>query len=278
MMKLSLIKEVFETVNSDWECELAKSLILNWDHTKNWIKMWRASANFICFFKNLERQYVTRFNRNFERTFQELSAEIDLLNFLDSKNVRIAKPVLSRNNRYIEESDTSYGTFYSIVLERISGEQKEFESLELDEFYEWGKSLGTLHKVIKEKSKSVRIQRKTHSELLEGLLGEVPLRDEVEEIEVRRIKEWLNSLPINEINYGLIHYDFELDNLIWNSDGITIIDFDDCIYSWFIADIAYALRDLFQHDLKINFEDVRVAKFLAGYKIRLFREVCGIEL
>lgn len=32
MMKLSLMKDVFETVNSDWDCELAKDLIKKWNH------------------------------------------------------------------------------------------------------------------------------------------------------------------------------------------------------------------------------------------------------
>jgi len=106
-MKLSLMKDVFKTVNEDWDCELAGNLIKNWNHDKDWIKMWRASANFICFFRNQEKNYVVRFNRDSEKSINDLKAEIDLLNYFSLKNIKIAKPIISNNHKFIEESKSS---------------------------------------------------------------------------------------------------------------------------------------------------------------------------
>jgi Ser/Thr protein kinase RdoA (MazF antagonist) len=65
-------------------------------------------------------------------------------------------------------------------------------------------------------------------------------------------------------NYGLIHYDFECDNLILKDDVFHIIDFDDSIYSFYVADIAYALRDIFDHG---NILDQNIFdRFVCGYK------------
>ena len=47
-----------------------------------------------------------------------------------------------------------------------------------------------------------------------------------------------------------IHFDFELDNIVWNTDKTGIIDFDDSAFYWFVADIAFALRDLYDDSVK----------------------------
>ncbi|NQT60615.1 MAG: phosphotransferase [Bacteroidetes bacterium] len=267
MMKLSLMKDVVEkSVNSNWDCELAKDLIKPWNHDEKWVKYWRASANFVCFFKYRDIQYVARFNTSNERTIQELDAEINLLNYLDSKNVNIAKPVISNNNRYVEEQKTPYGKFYTVVFDYVSGKHLEIEDFNLEGFYKWGKSLGQMHQVMKEVPESFQIRRKTHNELFENLITKYLPNDDIEALEIERIKRWLSSLTMNKDNYGIIHYDFELDNLIWNDDGIFVIDFDDAIYSWFAADIAYALRDLFSEGEKINLHDEKFLKFIQGYR------------
>ncbi len=42
-------------------------------------------------------------------------------------------------------------------------------------------------------------------------------------------------------NFGLIHADLRLTNLLINGDKVQVIDFDDCGFSWFIYDLASAL-------------------------------------
>ena len=41
--------------------------------------------------------------------------------------------------------------------------------------------------------------------------------------------------------FGLIHSDLRLANLMVGSDGLTVIDFDDCGFGWWIYDLAAAL-------------------------------------
>src|SRR2546430_7254258 len=63
--------------------------------------------------------------------------------------------------------------------------------------------------------------------------------------EFDHLTSFLSALTVTETNSGLIHGDFELDNLFWQDDTIALLDFDDCSYSWYVADVAFALRDLF---------------------------------
>jgi Ser/Thr protein kinase RdoA (MazF antagonist) len=80
------------------------------------------------------------------------------------------------------------------------------------------------------------------------------------------IKDRLNQLPADKAVYGMVHYDFESDNILWDKGKPGIIDFDDSSYYWYVADFAIALRELFNNRIEqINFNDRRFQAFLGGY-------------
>jgi len=174
--------------------------------------------------------------------------------------------ILTPTGEFFWTSTASFGTFYTVVFERIYGKQKELDNLELNGFLKWGKSLGQLHKVIKEIPSTLEIKRKTHEQLFENLIIQYPPKDEIETKEIESIRAWMKTLTKNDNDYGIIHYDFELDNIIWSNNGLYIIDFDDAIYSWFVADIAYALSDLFDEGEKVNINDKKFLQFIKGYR------------
>ncbi|MFD1676244.1 phosphotransferase enzyme family protein [Alicyclobacillus fodiniaquatilis] len=64
--------------------------------------------------------------------------------------------------------------------------------------------------------------------------------------------------------FGLIHFDFELDNLCWQEDGVGILDFDDCAYDWYAADIVFALEALLEKDDDVNHPLFQ--SFVEGYR------------
>lgn len=266
MMKLSLMRDVFETVNSDWDCELASELVKNWNHNTDWVKMGRASANFVCYIKNNEDYYVIRFNHDSERSHEKYKSEIDLLLYLESKNISVSKPVLSNSNKYVEQEQTKYGKFYSTVFECINGDQNEIENLKNKDFATWGESLGKLHKSFKELPEGCIIKRDSHEKMFEDIIKKHPPKDDIELKEVEHLRQFFKTLQKSESNFGLIHYDFELDNVIWNDEGLHIIDFDDSIYSWFVADIAYALRDIFDDGKEFKPNDERYLLFIKSYR------------
>jgi Ser/Thr protein kinase RdoA (MazF antagonist) len=58
----------------------------------------------------------------------------------------------------------------------------------------------------------------------------------------RALCDHLNTLPKDKHSYGLIHQDAHENNFFMDQAGaITLFDFDDCAYSWYINDIAIVL-------------------------------------
>ena len=78
----------------------------------------------------------------------------------------------------------------------------------------------------------------------------------------RIIKRRLERYGTNENNFGLIHADLRLANLLIEGDQIKVIDFDDCGFGWHLHDLASALS--FIEDKPIVPKLVNA--WLAGYK------------
>jgi Ser/Thr protein kinase RdoA (MazF antagonist) len=75
---------------------------------------------------------------------------------------------------------------------------------------------------------------------------------------------WLDTLPAQD--YGLIHGDFELDNLVWDGERVQVLDFDAAVYTWYAVDIATTLQDVwFGADIAGADREQRLDWFFRGY-------------
>lgn len=263
MMKLSLMQEVVATVNAQWESDLADVLLQPWVHDVGRAKYWRASANFIFYFKRSGQDCVLRFNHASERTAEAIQAEVDYVNALAVRGVRVAKPILSMAGNAVESVETAHGLFHVVVFEALPGKQFELDELTPAQIFAWGEALGELHRAT---SGYAITGRPTWAEHLAWVAETLPADELAARRELERVQLALRQLPLDERNFGLIHFDFELDNLVWEGDQPSIIDFDDSAAYWFVADIAFALRDLFDDAAdKVDPQHESYQHFVRGY-------------
>jgi len=93
------------------------------------------------------------------------------------------------------------------------------------------------------------------------------------------MKEWesvdktLEALPIRRDIYGVVHYDFEPDNVMFceETGAFGVIDFDDAIQCWYALDIVRAL-DALEDVSSEDDQEERERAFLQGY-----REKCTLS-
>lgn len=76
------------------------------------------------------------------------------------------------------------------------------------------------------------------------------------------------SLPRDRQRYGLLHGDPELDNVVWTGDGGVFVDLDDVRRGWYVADVAFALRDWAPPAGSPDLTLPVPAAFLEGYRSR----------
>lgn len=72
----------------------------------------------------------------------------------------------------------------------------------------------------------------------------------------------IDALPRDSNNYGLIHGDLRLANLLADGDTISLIDFDDSGFGWFLFELPAAISFI-EHHLEI---ETLQKNWIAGYK------------
>mgnify|MGYP000897098384 CR=1 FL=1 len=154
------------------------------------------------------------------------------------------------------------------------GKQLELEELTPDQFVRWGKALGEFHQAA---THYTQPGRPTWQDHLAFIAETLPAEETAARQTLAWLQQQLGELSINAQNFGLIHFDFELDNLIWDGEQAGLIDFDDSAWYWFAADFAFALGDLFGDSAAgVDWQNESFRHFVEGY--RLARPIDQAEL
>jgi len=262
-MKLSTMLKVDSTVDTQWQSRIAERILEHWEHDPGSAQFFRSSTNFVYVFRKGGERSFLRFAESAERSGAEISAEMALLCWVASKGMTVATPIASKNGRCVETVEADLGTFHAVVFAELQGSQVDIEELSTAQFEVWGATLGKLHAMLhlyQDPRLSARSTWRDHLNMAQIYLPKDELRIQAE---FDHITSWLSLLPVTATNYGLIHGDFELDNLFWQDETIAMLDFDDCSYSWYVADVAFALRDLFQTGVDLS--NPSFCAFIRGY-------------
>jgi Ser/Thr protein kinase RdoA (MazF antagonist) len=263
MMKLSMMLKVDSTVDKEWQSRIAERILEHWEHDQGSAQFFRSSTNFVYVFRKGGEYYFLRFADSTERTGAAVEAEMALLSFLASKGTRVSTPIASKNGRCMETVEADLGTFHAVVFAQLQGREVEIEELNTAQFAVWGATLGKLHAMMhlyQDPGLSARGAWRDHLALARNYL---PKDEPRVQAECDHLASFLAALPVTTTNYGLIHGDFELDNLRWQDETLAMFDFDDCSYYWYVADIAFALRDLFETGVDLSHPSFRA--FIRGY-------------
>ena len=265
---------------------LARRIAARWEHDPGTLCFVRSSANSVYRFESDGQGRFLRFAADCERSRQQIEAEVEFLRWLLARGLDVAAPVPSAAGHLVETVEAGAGSFHAVVFEALAGRQLEITDLDGRDFRAWGAALGRLHATTSQCPESLLQRRPSWHDDLEGARSFVPAHEEAVHGEFNDLVRAIQGLPSGRAHCGLIHGDFELDNLRWPEDvgggghnvevgrGAPVapgaagtpamLDFDDCAMHWYAADVAFALREVF--DTGAGLEDARVGAFVGGYR------------
>jgi Ser/Thr protein kinase RdoA (MazF antagonist) len=222
-----------------------------WNISEN-ILFIRHVANYI-YFAPKAKLYI-RITDSKHRTQEQVDSELHWMNYLKAKGVHFAHPVKSMNSHLTENIHYGKNSFTLSVFNEAVGEKLlEKNQFTEDIFFQWGKTLGSLHKYTKEYTPHQDVQRRkewNNDEYHLNIHKHFNFRDGKIYDESIRIEELFNNLSKDKGSYGLIHADFHTGNFhVDNNQRITLFDFDDCGYHWFAYDIATIFWSIEEHNL-----------------------------
>jgi Ser/Thr protein kinase RdoA (MazF antagonist) len=203
--------------------------------------------NIIYKFKISDRYYILRFSHSSLRTNDDILSEIDWINYLVDNHIPAAKPRKSIDESFTKviEVDDSY--FVASVFEYAKG---DFIDTSGHTYWspnflkKWGSIVGRLHALGKKYAPDSHTKRRhewSSIELIERAKKCVPKHHSAVINKIEDICEQMNELSKTKDTYGLIHYDLNPTNFFYNEGEITIFDFDDCCYNYFLHDVSGAI-------------------------------------
>ncbi|WP_026476261.1 phosphotransferase enzyme family protein [Alkaliphilus transvaalensis] len=191
-------------------------------------------------------RYILRLVHSSHREENMILGELDWLRFLSEQGIKVAKPNPSINGNLVEIISVEKGYFLVSLFDKAPGKIVDpTNKLEWNGylFEKWGRTIAEIHRATKEyQVPNDRIKRPAWDE--DDLLDlEKYIGNEEEKIIniAKQLVDYLNSLPRDKDSYGLIHTDIHFGNFFVDGGEITVFDFDDCSYQWYISDIAIAL-------------------------------------
>ena len=263
MMTLSTMWNGDRRFDERGELPVAAMVLARWAHDPGSLAIVRYSSNFVFTFTDAGHRSFLRVADARERSRPFIGAEVDLLVWLAAMGSALATPLPSLAGHLAETVEIGHDTFHGVVFPGLAGDQRDISDLDLAGFSTWGAALGRLHTTMRGYAGSTIAARGSWRETMALIRAQLPPGESAIHRETDELGAALLALPVNPDTYGLIHGDFELDNLIWRQRTIGMLDFDDCTHHWYAADIAFALRDLF--DVGAGIDDARVQSFMVGY-------------
>ena len=203
---------------------------------------------FVCS-KNDEKKFVLRISSTGDRTEKDYLAETEFVHYLAKGGAPVADVIPSVNGKLVEVVDDEGASVFVSLFEYAKGMllcdngYRYREGAPLEEyFYNTGKTLGRIHELSKHFEPTTGYRRpdyfnKYNMEYINRLIP-----DEYFDLKnaIATRLEKFHSLPTDIQSYGLIHFDFSDGNyhIDMSNGNITVFDFDNCMYCWYMFDLA----------------------------------------
>ena len=246
---------------------LAQMLLGNWEAEPSSFERYRISSNAIYLYDWRGETRFLRFAPVSEKPIDRVTAELEFTGYLRSAGYGAVVPIAATSGDYVVTQSTPWGEYVATAFHKAPGIQLSRTDLDDRIVASYGRALAELHRL----SSTYRPEgapRWTEADVLNWIrsaLADLPGTSAALE-EADRIAAHLAGLPRDAESYGLVHYDFECDNVFFDAetDRCFAIDFDDAMYHWFAMDICQAVESL-ADEASPELAAAREAVFLDGY-------------
>ena len=238
-----------------------------------------AWQNFIYEYQKDGEAYILRFTPSSHRSERDVQAELNWILDLASHGMSVSVPIVSAEGKWTEvipANESFYFTAVSFV--KAKGERIGYpECLNDTKLYEqMGRITGKMHARSRRFHPESEIRRHNWQDnyYLRTMSDYVPLEQHQVHVQsAALIKEITETLPVSEASFGLIHGDISMGNFLVHGENLTLFDFDEAQYSWYVEDIAIPLYYMVyvygddSYEQRISQARLFMNHFLKGYSL-----------
>lgn len=263
------------STDEDWE--LANEALKNYDTPPSAkVELLNVSENktYKISFDN-EPKFVIRLHREGYHSRAEIQSELTWIQSINgSTTVSVPLPILNRKDELITtiQTPSSNHRRFAVAFNFVEGVELE-EDDSADHFETLGSIAAQLHNQVIAWEPPRGFRR--FSWRLKDAFGTNPRwgawSKGVDKEKYPYLKEAVDNVSrdlhrygVSSKVFGLVHADMRLSNVIWVKESYspTLIDFDDCGYSWYLYDLATAIS-FFEHK---DIVPELIGRWIVGYE------------
>ncbi|REK77882.1 aminoglycoside phosphotransferase [Paenibacillus paeoniae] len=182
-----------------------------------------------------------------DRSREDFLAEVEYVRYLFQHRGSVSNVISSRKGNLVEEITYNHHTFFVCLFEKARGKllvENHYQYREgaplTEYFYNCGKELGKLHQL----SKGYEPVRPRYSfyDKFNAVYIAKWIPDSLSQLKDKLVEllTILDGLDRNKETFGMIHFDYGDGNYSIDFDNgqITVYDFDDSCFGWYIYDLA----------------------------------------
>ncbi len=210
-------------------------------------------ANLVYEFEHEGQPRILRVSFRQDRTVEQIRAELHFVNYLAENGVRVSTPVPSQRGELLETVWVEGIPLHMVCFIKGRGKRvpdngyRYREDAPIEEYFQnWGRVLGQMHALTKRyQPVSKQVKRPGWFEIhkLDPVIeARVADRLPIVRSQIESLMGEIRALPREKDSYGLIHGDFNDGNFTvdYTNGDMTVFDFDDSCYFWFIYELASA--------------------------------------
>ncbi|MGG4147355.1 phosphotransferase, partial [Paenibacillus algorifonticola] len=230
--------------------DLAEMLLQNWSYDADSLELfqyYRISSNAVYPFRFEGNTRLLRFAPQSEKNKANTLAELAFIAYLKENGFNVLEAVAAKQGSELVEAVTPWGNYAASVFKRVPGQSFDQVDFNAAALFAYGKTLGELHRLSSTYTPEKQ-RRWTYEEVLDWIEEELSAFPEETAAlyEAKQLRNYFQTWPVSDTHFGLIHYDFECDNVFYDKETgfCHVIDFDDAMYHWYAMDIYVALESL----------------------------------
>ena len=193
----------------------------------------------------LDRFIVLRLVDQKRRCKKQIESELDFQIYLSSNGANVVRPLFTVSGESCIPLEMNNCNYWISAFEyaegknwydRTDGSEKVLQII--------GQELGKIHRLSKEYRPQNVIKRRLWCEQQELIKASELFKNydiALYEAFIEFIQK-MDSLGKSKDTFGLTHGDYLMSNYLIDNNRLTIIDFDECEYSWYVMDLAICIR------------------------------------
>jgi Ser/Thr protein kinase RdoA (MazF antagonist) len=198
------------------------------------------------------RSMILRISFRPDRSPEQILAEVHFINYLFDHGVQVSRSVPSLHGNLVEALFAGGQRFVAVSFVKGKGmrvpdnDYRYREGVPIDEYFRnWGHVLGQMHALTQHYfplDPPTRRPEWLEQRSLQSIYDIVPENLPLVRTRLVNLLSELAAQSMPTDAYGLIHNDFNDGNFTvdYETGNITVFDFDDACYGWFMYDLACA--------------------------------------